>query len=513
MNSNHPAQNLFFKHLALLGMLTAALVFTGCSKDKGGKGDQGGGESNVASVFQDSTIDSFKWFELSEERGAQIKIVNMYGEPVANAQILIGDAVGNPFRDNFITTDQSGVANVPVSWATRAAVTVQARGYIRQTILGQNPGDMIIRLSTAYLPTFPEVKGIATGLPVVDNDKLVDFALVMPMMRKADLINIDISQIISPFTDTISAAGQKMSVPSNVSLPRQKENYVIGITLNKPLYRLKTPTLGPKKYVATRGRFVFKKVVDEFRAGKAFHELINHFTIFAGGMRDAVVTGPETMLDISANDYQFTSQLSVNPTTPQNGEVALVIAANDIDGYMMPTDVKRVTAGQQTKLQTMPSRSVQILNIIKKESEFMSNTPGSDRISASLLPYSANREYRMLPLIENPSMSHQGRYVINAQVLRERAGMTPVGTTAAISDLTEITDNGIKVLVPIRRWEVVGFGWQSQIALPQWPLEKRNDSLGTGKTRIEFSYIGSSTSRARQTLDNATHVTHASADY
>ena len=38
--------------------------------------------------------------------------------------------------------------------------------------------------------------------------------------------------------DEIRVAGQKLGVPSNISLPKQKESYIITITIDKPIYRM-----------------------------------------------------------------------------------------------------------------------------------------------------------------------------------------------------------------------------------------------------------------------------------
>jgi hypothetical protein len=85
-----------------------------------------------------------------------------------------------------------------------------------------------------------------------------------------------------------------------------------------------------------------------------------------------------------------------------------------------------------------------------------------------------------------------------------------IATTAVISDLVQTREGNETVTTPTRRWEVFSYGWQPQMILPQWPLEKRADPA---KHRVEVKYIGSSTSNAVNTLDFATHVTHASTDF
>jgi len=319
--------------------------------------------------------------------------------------------------------------------------------------------------------------------------------------------------VISPYNDTISAAGQKISIPSNVSLPKQKENYIIGITLDKGLYRLKTPTLGNKKLVSIRGRFVFKSVVDQFRAGKAFYEVLNDFSFYGGGIADASVLNPVTNVNIPGTSLNFNGQVQVNAVPANADEVPIVLAASEMNGYMVPTDVKRTAAGKTTTLQTLPNQQTYIVSVVKKQSEFMANTPGADRITASAVPYSANMQNKLLPLIANPSVTGRDSYVISLPAAPTTDGISPIATTAIISDLVESKEGEATVISAIHKWEVVGAGWSSQINLPKWP---QSDLEGSAKKRVEINFIGTNDkSSACQSicLDSATHLTHASADF
>jgi hypothetical protein len=370
-------------------------------------------------------------------------------------------------------------------------------------------------MNKAYLPQYAEIRGNVTGLPVVDGDKLIDFALAMPLMKKSELLGLDLSQVISPYNDTISAAGQKISVPSNISLPKQRESYIIGITLDKGLYRLKTPTYGNKKLVTIRGRFVFKSVVDQFRAGKAFYEVLNDFSFYGGGVADASVLNPVTNVNIPGNALTFNGQVQVNAVPANADEVPVVLAASEMDGYMIPTDVKRTAAGKTTTLQVLPNQPTYIVSAVKRQSEFMANTPGADRISASSVPYAPNMQNKLLPLVANPSITSRDNYVITLPAAPTTDGITPVATTAIISDLVESRAGDVTVVSAIHKWEVVGGGWSSQINLPKWP---QTDAEGSAaKKRVEINFIGANTPVSCRVvsdcLDSATHLTHASADF
>ena len=320
-------------NISMMALVALTLTLTACKNDKSEKPE-------AASVAR------FLWSEKAIPAEAQIEIVNQFNEPIQGAKILIGDAQGSPFRNNFLTSDTLGKAFVPTEWSGPASVTVDAAGYVRQTLLNVMPGNLTLKLSTAYLAQRAEVRGQVTQLPVVNGDKLVDFALVMPAVAKSDMLNFDIGEVISPYSDTLSAGGQNSDIPSNISLPKQNESYFINVTLDKPLFRLKMTNLGPKKFVTTRGRFVFKTVVGELRNGKTFPQLINYFSILGGSIRSSVLTAPLTNLDIPGNEIEFKNTLSVNSVPAQADEMLLVLATNEIDGSMIPTDVKRATNGR-----------------------------------------------------------------------------------------------------------------------------------------------------------------------
>lgn len=487
------------KFSSVLSLISLVFVLSACDKDKKQESKLNSSAANI------------QWTEKSVRDSAQIKIMNQFGEPVAGAKVLVGDAQGAPFRDNFITTDNDGVAIVSREWVMPASVTVDASGYIRQTLLDQKPGNITIKMSSAYLANRAELRGQVTQLPVVNGDKLIDFALVMPALSKADLLNFDVGQVISPYTDTLSAAGQSGEVPSNISLPKQKESYFISVTLEKPIYRLKVPAYGPKRFVSVRGRFVFKTMVSELQNGKPFHELINHFSILGGSIRDAVIASPVTQLDIPGTEMSFTQTIQAKPKTVAADELMLVLAANEVSGSIIPTDIKRIANGQPTNLQSLPNKPALVVSVLKKQSEFMSTQPGADRMSASMLPLEQSGQ-NMLPLIANPSITTSGQYVINMPPAPSAAGINPIAMSATISDLIQTTDGDKPITITVKKWDVLGLGWNSRVALPKWPLDNSQ-----AKKRLEVNYIGSSKTTSvgldDSLIENATHVTHASTDF
>ena len=486
----------------ILTLVSFWLTISGCSKDKTEKP-----ESVTTSVAH------FLWAEKNKTEEAKIEILNQFNEPVAGAKVLIGNDLNTPFKDNLITTNELGIANIPIDWKSPASVTVDSKGYIRQTLLNVNPGNLTIRLKMSYLAEGAEVRGLVSQLPVIDGDKLIDFSLVVPTFSKSDLYALDMNQIISPYEDVITVAGNQKTISSNITLPKQKETYMIGITLNKPTYRVKVPTLGQKKFLAARGRFPFKTVASEINDGKQFYEMINYFSFIGGGIRETTILDPVTNLDIPSNEIPFNTTVNVNPIEVQPDELLLVLATSDISNSLIMTDIKRATNKQPIALQSIQNTPVTIINILKKQSEFMSQEPGGDRMSTSLLPYSSNNlTQKLLPLISNPSIIFSTHYSVNLPNPPNTIGIHPLAVSVTISDLVDVHDTVKNLKMPIKKWEVLGLGWNQQINLPKWPLDKPSSHQ-----RVEVKYFGSITTRNAEYNDslitNTTHISHASADF
>lgn len=484
-------------------LITAALLVLafGCSKNK--------------SESTSSEIVRFLWSEKNQAE-ANIKILNQFGEPIAQAQILIGQANGTPFKGNFLTTDKSGQALVPATWTTSEHVTVDATGYIRQTLLNQNPGDITIKLSPLTLTVRPEIKGKVSGLPISNGDKLIDFALVMPSMTRGDLLNFDLNSVISPYSDTISVIGQEAKIPGNVSLPSQKESYIFPITLSKPIYRLTTTNLGAKRLFAVRGQFPFKKVMDELQAGKQFYDLVNYFSIQGGGMRDITLVNPVTTLDIPANELTFAAKIKTQPATASADEVLMIVAVSEVANTLVPTDIKKFTGESNLAMSTLAGSKAFIVNVIKRQSDFDSaatGAVGSDRVSAGLTAHNETIKPVLLPLVENPSITATAGFTISLPTKPSTAGINALATSAIISDLVKI-QNGTETITNVnRRWEVIGLGWEQNIQLPNWPLIGES----TAQRRLEINFVGSTTHKNvnldDKLIEAATHVTHASTDF
>lgn len=472
----------------LMMALAIPALLVGCNKDKPKKP----GTESSAGFFETLNVN-------------HISVKTLDDQPVAGAQILIGDALNAPFSGNFLTADANGQIEIPAEWTSAAAVTVQAPGFLRTTYWAQEPGDVTITLRPMATKVQHEVKGGTQGLPIVDKDGFVDFGLVMPAFSKIDMLAFDIDKVISPQTDRISAMGQDIDVPANISLPKQSEKYsLFTITLDKPTYRIYYGQRGVNRVFAVRGRFPFKSTVDALRGGSEFIDLINDFKLSGGAIRDIDIKSGQTSLDMPTRELNFTDSKGLVAPQFRGDESFIAVGVANQSGYMVPTDVKKTTSGQKVSLNTLPGSTQMILGMLKKTDEMKK---GGDRMSTTLLPFSAGIAPTMLPLINNPTYAN-GELVLPK--FNTIAGVNPIATYFVLSKEEEVVQGSAKVKISNPQWEIYTQTWMERVKLPQWP----NDPAIPGKKRWEVNFVGSQTASQAAPgpamIEAATHVTHSS---
>lgn len=509
------------KHgLLFIALIAIAAVFSfvGCAENH---------DQTSKSLFNSSDFTISRRFDLiTPQSTPTIQVFNQANQPVANAQVLIGSAVGSPFANNLKVTDPDGLVFLP-EWNTATHVTVHAQGYIRQTLLNQKPGLFQVKLSTASMKTRPVIKGQVTGMPVKNGDKMIDFSLVIPTIVKSDLMSFDLDSVVSPYTDTVDIIfGKTADLPSNVSLPTQKENYnfLISLTLSKPEHRVYANNFGLKTFYAFTGKFPFKEVVDQLNEDKEFYEVMNLFQFTSGSIREVPVTGPTSSLNIPSGEIKFDGPAAViKGATLKADEIVMLLTLNDLSGgRFVPADVRRLESDQSATLKTIAGKTTHIVSLLKKAADFDTATQEiSDRSSASMVPFKMGMQTSLLPLLSTgPAVSDiGGSYkIIIPQASNTTLDNKPINelaVTVAISNVNLIQDGAQQVELLDRKWEVLGTGWPTEINLPIWPLEDSN-SPASVKRKFEVNLIGSDQSKQTDLGDDlikaATHVTKGAAE-
>lgn len=475
----------------LMMALAMPALLIGCSKDTTKKE----GTRGISELF---------WAQESQV----ITIKSIDDRPIAGAQILIGDALDAPFAGNFIVTNEAGQVAIPAGWTSPLAVTVQAPGYVRSTYMAQEPGSLTLKLRRQTTKTQHEVKGGTQGLPVVDRDGFVDFGLVMPAFSKFDILSFNIDNLISPQYDRITAVGQNIDIPANISLPRQSEKYALfTVTLDKPNYRIYYGQSGVNRVFAARGRFPFKSTVDSLRGGAEFYELINNFQINGGAIRDIEIKSDKTNLDMPTRELNFTDSKDLMAPQFSGDEMFIAVGLANQSGYIIPTDVKKSAQGKKVLLNTLPGSEQFVLGVLKKSADMKS---GGDRMSTTMLPFNAGIAPTMLPLIPDPTIAGDELLMPKFNTID---GVNPLATYSILSKQEEVLQGTAKVKIFTPQWEVYAQNWLERMKLPQWP----HDSAIDGKKRWEVNFVGSQTASqvpmGPAMIEAATHVTHSSVSF
>lgn len=157
------------------------------------------------------------------------------------------------------------------------------------------------------------LSGSVDGYETRNYDDKLDFGLVIPTLSKEQIMDFSLSSVLSTEIDKIRAAGQTIKVPSNVSLPNQRERYFITIRINKPAFRLPVHFDDlPESVAVLEGHMPFTDTVDTLRSGAPLFSVINSFTF---------------------------KSYSLTPVTELEDDLELTAGENPIDGETVTFDV------------------------------------------------------------------------------------------------------------------------------------------------------------------------------
>lgn len=452
-----------------------------------------------------------------ETQGAQkiengLTVVDDDGRAIAGAKILIGNALNDPFPGNFLITDANGQIAIPTAWTKAQPVTVQAPGFVRLTQFARLPQEATFQLRRNSKQPTLQLSGITTGHAVKNRDGFVDFGLVMSAMSRNDILALDLNKVVSSQVDKMTVAGQDIEIPSNITLPVQTESYLFfPITLNKPNYRLFFPEKGVQRVFAAAGRFPFKTVIDEMRGGKKFYDVINYFSITSGVVRDVNITNGARQ-DLPIGELSFNAPKSFKAPNLGKNQVLITLSTADLNGWLVPTDLKRLQSNQTVSMATLNGKPNFALGVLKNADEFDSSSAGTDRLSAVILPFQGALTPQFLPLIPNPKVLANGD--LQSMKPASLRGVNELATYAIYSEVKEIPlGSDAKLPFLNRLWEVYAPEWVDHMDMPIWP----EGTLRPEKKRWEVAYIGSQlkdkVDLGQAVIEAATHVTHSSLDY
>ena len=275
---------------------------------------------------------------------------------------------------------------------------------------------LVVLIATTLLKpvfTLANVSGEISGFSVRNNDNVFNFALALPVLTKEQILNFNLDMFLSPENETISALGQSIEVPSNLSIPQQRERYIFSIRFNKPNYRL--PWDQPTRMQAIgalEGQFPFKEVIDKVRGGSPIFSLINDFTFNSFTVQE--VRGP--FENIRVGQTQHTHIMRLNGLTADNSPfMTLAIALDSTDDmFYFPIDLKLLSLADSDPLRvTLNSQAM--LAIVPKEIFSAATLKNQNMELPFSIVWSAKRENSALPILTNLVEVSSSGIQLNAQ--------------------------------------------------------------------------------------------------
>jgi hypothetical protein len=441
------------------------ISFLGCQRSQSPGAHN---ESNPIENLNDSTL----------------QVVDSKGQPIVGAKVMIGDVSSGR---QLLLTDKSGVFAAPENWTQAETVSIVAQGYIRTSFFNQMPRGQIYQLRVTDKTPSLEVSGTTDGFApyMVEKDGNVDFALIASQFNKDDLYFFNETNVLSTENDYIEVFNQKIPVPSNISLPTQKEKYgFVSFTLDKPNYRLKVSEPGPQQFIAIRARTTVKTLKNQ----PPPLELLNEVTIGGGSQRTAVVSNKGASLNFAIGELQFDSKISVTAPEIPAQMLMLTLPLVQSGDLLFPTDVKSMESKQSRQLSIPSTGFKHLLNIVTAEDRLRVRGATANLMDASNI----SKPLQFLGLIPEPIASPEK---ITATLPVLPSGTEPGGMYVTYSkvDLTKVAD--VEVQKITRLWEMHLPSWSAQINVPKLPdgmgIDLSNNSTETIKYRWEVSFMAS----------------------
>jgi hypothetical protein len=481
------------KQFAILALFFFAL--TGCQ--------------NGHETFKTDSKSKFDLF--GEENLAALTVVGPKGEPLAGAKVMIGDATSGR---QFITTDADGKFQAPTDWKSPEVVSILANGYTRASYYSQTPNGQIFQLHLADKAATIEAKGVANGFDpyMVEKDGNVDIALVIPQLKREEIYFFNESVVLSSENDYIEVFGQKIPVPSNISIPKQKEKYgFVTFTVDKPIYRSRFSYPGDYQMMALRVRTTVGALKDRLPP----MELLNQVLVNGGSERNVKVTDKGAMQDFAVGELQFNAKMSVTaPTDVPSGMIMLTMPLIRSGTTLYPSDVKTLKARESRQLSVPSTGANDLLNVITA-----SDRTKNLAASANLLDLSnTSQTMQFLGILNKPS-GDMTKVTIARPTLP--TGVEPGGMYVTISTVATQKVDDVNVETTTRLWELYLQDWNEQIILPTLPsgmLEKAPNVV----YRWEVSFMASDKTKtadqnSREVVSNLvkdiSYVTRNSSDF
>lgn len=309
-----------------------------------------------------------------------VTLVNQQGQPLANAFVYLSDSSSSDSQAILLTSDRSGRVQLQNTSNYKVPmITVSQRGYIRTSWTGFEHSDQLtVRAIEPQTRVFAE--GETQGYGRLRTDDRIDFSIVLSPLSMEQILKFALEEVISDEMDTVRLPlGQSIEVPSNLSIPRQRERYIVPITFEKLRYRAPLSGQNRTSLYALKGSFAFSRVIDKFRGGGLSSDLVNEVNFESFG--STILTDTEFKQASISIDQEDLVEPTAPVKSPEIGDKETGLAAAIFslpDGGFVPADIKSFKSNQSLVLKNPKDRpSYQFF----AATEFRSDSLTSNRIS------------------------------------------------------------------------------------------------------------------------------------
>lgn len=453
-----------------------------------------------------------------------IRVLDPQGLPLPGAQVLIGNAAGDPFSGNVVKTDGRGLADAPSAWQTPLPLTVsETSATTRLTVCEAEPGPQLLQTLAKDGQEALFAEGTTSGFGKIKSDGNLHFGLVLPGLSREDLLHFDPTLFVSPYNDTLRIGFKSLDIPSNITIPSQTVTYVLPLTISKPDYRSYFRKQGTYQLTAIHGQFPTQAVVKRLQDGGSVFDVINSFTFLERGAREVTPTSDGAPFDLPVNGETFDSTITVQAPKLTALQYNFAVALTQKDGLLYPTDIKRLNSEERKTLKTTSDTSEKfvlsaLVNGDAAGFQFKDLSLSPLNLSALSKERAASADFSNFSVILKSAGDTSGLNfipivsppkVLPNQLLltppEAPQGVQPLATYLILSELQPAGDSET-VMQRTRLWDVFAPGWVDKINLPRvvWKRE-------SGKSyQWEVLFLGAQGAVTSGGLfENVTHVSRS----
>jgi hypothetical protein len=269
--------------------------------------------------------------------------------PIADAKIVITDSANGTLEH---VTDATGAFTFGGLAPGLKSVSVSRKEYASVSVLGFKTDEV-----TLFLGALPQgdkdaiVTGQSSGWEQIADNSLVYAGVVIRSLSAFDLVNFDMSSLISPLMDKIDVFGSH-DVPSNLLAPTQKVFAgFFPITLSKPVYRLPLQTQKKTHLVHIQGKIPVKDVMSIVQgSGSPGVEIMNKLTMSRVGVSGSFTPKKDMTKDVQTT-IGLAPKFQVQASAPPFAADVMLAGFTDMEGdrlVLVPTDAKLAVKAEQS---------------------------------------------------------------------------------------------------------------------------------------------------------------------